>query len=366
MKKSIVGVLVLSMLIALLTGCGGASSSNGSDTQAENASSSDTSSAPDDGEVYEVTFATQELETTFHSQIVQQLWANKIEEASNGRIKFVYYWSNSFCDVRDLLDNCESGALDAFWAASSAFAGRYVAYMGLTLPGLGFKTSPEVGEAMWNWLQEEECAQERGTAVLAACYPTGDTTINNSVREIQTAADFKGLRLRAPNSAWQAVLERLGAVPMSYNLPDAYDNISKNVSDGLLMDYQYLYFNRFYEIAPYTFAEPLSTNVGTIYVSQHFLDRLPEDLRQIVLDAGGVELCKAAGEFMEEKAEQLQLDWTEAGGTVYNVSEEVGAALDDAYEAGIEKWIAECDAKGYDGQELYNRLITMVTPYLTD
>ena len=348
MKRVIIVILALSMLLAIMCGCG---------------NSSAPASSGDSNKVYEAKFATQEIETTFNSRIAVELWAEKVEAATDGRVKFVYYWSNSLCDVRDLLDNAESGAVDAFWAATSAFVGRYVAYLGLTLPGLGLITSADGAEAMWNWLQQEECAKERGTAVLVACYPTGDMTINNSKGEIKTAADFNGLRLRALNSAWQAVYGELGIVPLSFNLPDTYENISKNVCDGLVLDFNYLFFNRIYEVSKYNFDASFSNNVGTIYLSPVFLDSLPDDLREIVLSCGGVELCREAGDYMASKLEGLKKGWVEEGGVLYPVSDEVNAALENAFKAGVANWIEECDGKGYNGQELYDRLISVTGPY---
>lgn len=344
--KKVIALLIALVMMFTLVACG--------DSKAP--------AKEDEQEVYEIVFATQELETTIHSQIARDHWAKSIEEASNGRLKFVFYYSNSYCDVRDLLDNCESGAVDAFWAASSAFAGRYCALYGLTMPGVGLGTDADTAEAMWHWLQEEECASERGSAVLCACYPIETSILAN--KQINTPEDFKGLRLRAPNSSWQVVLEQLGAVPLNFNLPDAYDNISKNVSDGLIMDYNYLYFNRFYEIAPYFYDDNLSTNVGTIYVSQHLLDRLPDDLAQIILDNSGVEMCRKAGTIMEEQLKTLKEDWVAAGGTCYAPSAEVSAALEAAFELGVEKWIEECNAKGYNGEELYQRLLEVVGPFV--
>jgi TRAP-type C4-dicarboxylate transport system substrate-binding protein len=349
MKRFIAFVLALILLLALV-GCGSskAEPTTGADEQ-----------------VYECAFSSQEVETSVHSKIAIELWANKIEEATNGRVKFVYYWNSSLSGVNELLDNLESGAVDAAWAATSAYSGRYTATKGVTLPGLGLVASADGAEAIWNWLHEEKCTNERGSLVLAACYPAGDMYIVNNKKEINSADDFYGLRLRALNSAWQAVFEGMGVVPMSFAMNDSYENIEKNVCDGLVQDHIFYSWSRIYEVADYCLDKSLSVNIGFLYMSPKFLEKLPEDLREIVLSCGGLELSRAAGQVIAESQETLRQEFIDAGGDVYPATGEVSELLESSYPAGVANWIAECDAReGYDGQELYDRLIEVTGPYL--
>ncbi|MDR0852396.1 MAG: TRAP transporter substrate-binding protein DctP [Clostridiales Family XIII bacterium] len=358
MKKIIVAILTLSMILVLITGCGGGSSAGNAST------GGNASASGDDDTVYEVVFSSQEVDSSVHSRIAIELWANKIEEATNGRVKFVYYWGSSISGVPELLDNLESGAVDAAWAATSAYAGRYTATKGVTLPGLGLIAGADGAEAIWQWLQEEEPTNERGTLVLAACYPAGDMYITNNKKEIKVASDFYGLRLRPLNSAWQAVFEKLDVVPVSFGMNDTYENIEKNICDGLVQDFVYYSWSRIYEVSQYYLDKPMSINIGFLYLSPHFLNRLPDDLREIVLSCGGLELSRQAGAMILESQEAMQKDIVDNGGIIYPATAEISDLLENSFEAGRADWIKECDARdGYDGQELYDRLIKVTSPY---
>ena len=351
MKKIIAIILALLMLGTLVFGC-----------------SPKTPAAPSgdaaDDTVYEVTFSSQNAESSIHSQNAIELWGNKIEEATGGRVKFVYYWSSSISGIPELLDNLESGTVDAAWAATGSYAGRLTALIGASAPGRGIRSTAAGAEAVWNWLHEEECQKELGSLVLAAAYPNGDVVINNKVKEIQTAQDFQGLRLRATNSAWQAVFEELGIVPMSFGMNDTYENLEKSVCDGLVQDFDFLSWSRIYEVSPYSMDLPCSINVSMLLFSQHFIDRLPEDLREIVLGCGGLELSRACGESLAQNDISRKQVFIDNGGIVYTPSAEVVSALQGSFGMGVDNWMKECDAKGYDGQALNSRLLEVIGPFV--
>jgi TRAP-type C4-dicarboxylate transport system substrate-binding protein len=114
----------------------------------------------------------------------------------------------------------------------------------VTLPGIGLRVDDNGAEAIWKWLHEEEPQKEIGALYLQAMYLPGDSTIYNSKRELKTVADFNGLRIRTLNPAWTMVLDNMKANPMTFNLPETYENIEKNVADGYVMDYSWSTTNR--------------------------------------------------------------------------------------------------------------------------
>ena len=348
MKRIIAAIIILAMATALVCGCN---------------SSKKTSGAADDT-VYEVLLSSQNAESSIHSKNVVDIWAKRIEEATNGRVKFVYYWSSSLSGIPELLDNLESGAVGAAWAGTGSYPGRFTALTGTGRPGLGLRSTAAGAEALWNWFQVEECQKELGTLVLAGAYPNGDVVINNSVREIKTASDFQGLRLRAMNSSWQAAFEELGIVPMSFGMNDTYENLEKNVADGLVQDFDFLAWSRIFEVSPFAMDQGLSVNASLLLFSPHFLNSLPDDLREIVMGCCGIELSRACGEALEKNDSQRRQEYIDGGGIVYPATPEVMSALEGSYGAARDNWIRECDQKGYDGNALNQRLLEIVAPFV--
>ena len=353
--RSIATVLAFVIVLSLAAACGGGSSKGGSQS---NTQSPQDSAPVADNTVYELVFSQQDPETSIHAKIIQELWGNKIEEASGGRIKIVYGWAGSFSGVPELLDNVENGVLDGCWAATSQFAGRYTAISGMTLPGIGLKVDDNGAEAIWKWLHEEEPQKEIGALYLQAMYLPGDSTIYNSKRELKTVADFSGLRIRTLNPAWTMVLDNLKANPMTFNLPETYENIEKNVADGYVMDYSWSTANRAYEVAPYALDAQLGLNIASIYLSQHFLDKLPDDLRQIFYDFDGLAFAKAANQEISKYQEEVKSAFT-----LTPISDEIANEISRLSIDARGIWKQQCTDKGYDAESLDARLAALLAQY---
>lgn len=121
----------------------------------------------------------------------------------------------------------------------------------------------------------------------------------NSVRPIHTPDDVKGLKLRSsPNSLQIAGLEALGASPTSMAYGETFTGLQQGTIDGMHTASGLAYTDKFYEVSKYLTLTRHIALVHFVLINETFLNSLPDDLRDIFLEATEelVEMSRVNGE----------------------------------------------------------------------
>jgi TRAP-type C4-dicarboxylate transport system substrate-binding protein len=71
-------------------------------------------------------------------------WAKLVEERSGGKVKFVFYWASSLCQMQDTFRATQTGLADVGMWVIGNVAGITPLNEYISLPFLGFKDSPTV------------------------------------------------------------------------------------------------------------------------------------------------------------------------------------------------------------------------------
>jgi len=192
---------------------------------------------------------------------------------------------------------------------------------------------------------------------LLALNVNGPCNVYTTKQPIRTQADFKGLKVRAPNRQTSSMLAMLGATPVGMPLPGIPEGLSKGVIDGAIVPY---------EIAPSIKLDELTKFVAetdrsqpamcaTIFAMTMNLAKyqsMAPDLRAVIDRNSGLELSGMMGRVQgdaDTPARKKVLD----GGVKLNVipADELNrwrqstASLED-------QWAAAISAKGPDGKAL--------------
>jgi len=174
--------------------------------------------------------------TTMH---ITTPWTNRIEEATNGRVKFVHYPSNTLFPAAQALNALETGIIDAGWSPISAFPGILPLTEVMFLPFLSSRVEAEVFTSVVNELYDTtpEIQKEYDNVNIKLLNLTGlESYFIWSVKKpIHTLEDLKGLKIRVSGRIPTKALEKLGATPVHMMLADVYDAAAKGVLDGALL-----------------------------------------------------------------------------------------------------------------------------------
>lgn len=216
---------------------------------------------------------------------IQQVWADNVEKMSGGRIDIDLLPVGAVVKHTETLSSIKMGILDGHVTATEFFSGQDPAF------GL-------LGNMVGAWSDTTQLLQYMnyggGNELLTELYkPYGVKFIGASTtgveslvskKPLDSVADLKGLKLRAPEGLVQQVFAAAGATPVNLPGSEVFTGLSKGVIDAA--DYTVFSTNQkagmndvaTHPVQPGFHSLPLID----ISISQKKWDKMPEDLQQIL------------------------------------------------------------------------------------
>jgi TRAP-type mannitol/chloroaromatic compound transport system substrate-binding protein len=161
-----------------------------------------------------------------------QRLAERIGEMSDGRIQVTYYAAGERVKAFDSFDEVASGnsqmyhGADYYWVKKHPAFGYFTASpFGLTYPEFNAWTHFAGGQELWDKLTDEFGTQS---------FIAGNTGVQMGGwfnKKIESAEDFKGLKMRMPGLGGQ-VLGKLGGSPISLPGGQIYENLVSGAIDA--------------------------------------------------------------------------------------------------------------------------------------
>lgn len=332
MKKRLVYLGVLLLAIIGLTACGDDSSGSGSD------------------ETYELKFGMVAGNQQVEYKAAEKL-KEYVEEESDGQMKIKIYPSSQLGDDRAMLEQAKEGSLDITLAEAGRF-GIWVpraSLLGLPYVVDNFEQltaaihNTEYGKNLLSELEEDY-----NWKVVATAYNgTRQTTSNRAIESID---DMEGLKLRVPEAdTLLDYADFTGASPTPMAFTEVYTALQTNAVDGQENPLTTIDAQKFYEVQDYLAMTNHVINDNNYVVSTHTLEKLPEDLQQILLD--GVNMAaEEHTKMVKTQEEELISKFEEEGVTVTKPDL---APFKDAVSEAYPKYMKEIG----DGAEDYLKQI---------
>ena len=290
-------------------------------------------------------------------------WAEKIEKESGGRIKMTIFPRMQLGGKPpQLMDQVRDGVADVVWTLPGYTAGRYPRIAAFELP---FMVSS--AEATSQALQEyyEKHAKEEFADVKPLWFHThARGVIHTREKQIKTAADFDGLKLRAPNRGIGTAMEAMGAASVFMPVPALPEALSKGVVDGAVIPWEIVPPLKVQDLAPNHTETPgergLYTAVFVIAMNKAKYDALPDDLKKIIDNNSGISMAKSTGKIWDA-AENTGLSVVNTkGNPVHRMADSEIAILKEKTQVVTDKWIADL---GDDGQALFDDANALLDKY---
>jgi TRAP-type mannitol/chloroaromatic compound transport system substrate-binding protein len=181
-----------------------------------------------------------------------QRHAQRITDMTDGRIQAQYFASGERVGGFDVFDEVASGNAQAYNSADYYWKGKH--------PGWAFFTSVPFGltyteNSAWiNHLGGQALWDELAGSFDLKALPCGNTGVQMGGwfnKEIETADDLKGLKMRIPGLGGD-VMAKVGASPVSLPGSQIYENLVSGAIDATEWVGPYNdYFLKFYEAAKY-------------------------------------------------------------------------------------------------------------------
>ena len=259
--------------------------------------------------------------------------AQRISDATEGRISVEYFAAGERVGAFDSFDEVASGNAQAYHAADYYWKGKHPGWAYFTAVPFGFSYTEMNAWIRFGGGQElwDELAGDFGLK----CMMAGNTGCQMGGwfrKEINTADDLKGLKMRIPGLGGD-VMAKLGASPVSIPGGQIYENLVSGAIDatewvGPWNDS----FMKFYEAARYYYYPGMHEpgSMLALGLNKKFWDGLTKNEQVIVESACGMENDMMMAEYNMKSGSALTKLIKEQGVELRQFSDEI---YDSFYEA---------------------------------
>ncbi|MDQ2632386.1 MAG: TRAP transporter substrate-binding protein [Pseudomonadota bacterium] len=221
-----------------------------------------------------------------------------VEGASGGKIEVIISPAGQLGSIDEGLEQAKIGAIQLAHGDETTLSTFYKPMMVLATPYL-FAHDEEgrdfIDGAFFAEMNDK-MASESGLRLLAAS-SYGFRNFTNNVREIKTAADMEGIRMRVPPSPMSlAMVKAMGGSPTPVPWGELYGAMQTGVVDGqenptgVVLDYS------FNEVQKYLTVDAHQLGLNMMVVSEAFFQSLPPELREIVRTGAQMSTATEYGE----------------------------------------------------------------------
>ncbi len=299
---------------------------------------------------------------TVPAQILKP-WAQRVEEASGGRIKIEHFDAMSLGGrPPELFDQARDGVVDLSMTLVGYTPGRFPRTEVFELP---FMMTDPVATAAAYWEMVETDWQEneyQDVKVLGAwVHGPGLVHSQDGVNKLE---DMQGLTVRGPTRIINDLLSELGAEPVGMPLPAIPEALSKGVVKGTVIPWEVTPAIRLTELldnhTEFAGEESLYTAAIVLVMNKARYDALPDDLKAILDAESGAKLSTFATQVMwdmDAPARQIAVD---AGNSITTLDEAEVARWKEASGPVVDRWIADMNEKGIDGAALIEQAKSLI------
>lgn len=293
-------------------------------------------------------------------------WCGRIAKESNNRMKCQSYPSMQLGGTPpQLFEQVRDGVADIIWTLPGYTAGRFPSVEVFELPFM--MQSPEAtSKALWDYVEQYAAAEFKDVKPLAF-HVHGDGVFHMTKQPVRTAADLKGLKLRAPTRMTNKFLALLGATPVSMPVPQVGDALSKGVIDGAVAPYEVVPAVKIQELVKFHSetdpAEPaFYTSTFIFAMNKAKYESLPADLKKIIDNNSGQAVSGQAGKaFLQADTEGKKLTTKNTTNVIPKAELDNWKKLSQPLTDG---WIADMNAKGHNGQQMLEGAKALIAKHL--
>lgn len=290
-------------------------------------------------------------------------WGERLTAASDGRINIQHFDAMSLGGrPPELMDQARDGVVDMSMTVVGYTPGRFPRTEVFELPFM--MTNPVATSlAFWEMVETDFQNNEYADFKVLGAWVHGPGVIH-SADPITTLEDMKGKTLRGPTRVINDMLSELGGTPVGMPLPAIPESLSKGVINATVIPWEVTPAVRLTELVSnhteFTGPESLYTATIVLVMNKAKYEALPEDLKAIIDAESGAKLSEFAAQIMWENDAPARAIAVAAGNNIIQLDETEVARWKDAAQPVIQRWVAEMDGKGLDGQALIDQAKSLI------
>ncbi|MQX38437.1 TRAP transporter substrate-binding protein [Roseospira navarrensis] len=290
-----------------------------------------------------------------HAEMIEP-WAERITEASDGRIAFEIFPSMSMGGAPpELFQQVRDGVADIIWTVLGYTPGVFPHAEVFNLPSVHTGSALVTNLAIQDLMDGPLAADFEDVHPLLVHVHAGQALHTTDVA-VRSIADVQGLKLRVPSRSGTWMIEAMGAEPVGMPVPEVPQALSQGVLDGAFIPFEVALPLRVIDIAKHhtelAGGHRFGTTTFLLAMNKDRYESLPEDLRAIIDAHSGEALAREAGRVWDAVEPRVIAMAEARGNEVIYLDDAASAPFLDAFAETEARWLEEMAAKGIDGEAL--------------
>jgi len=293
-------------------------------------------------------------------------WAKRIEQQSQGRIKFEIFPSMAMGGKPpELYRQVRDGTADIIWTLIGYTPGVFPRSEVFELPTIHRGSAAATNQA----IQENFglVAEDYKDLQPILVHVHAGNAIHMRTKAVRQVSDLRGLKLRTPSRTGAWLIQALGAEPVGMPVPALPQALSKGVVDGALVPFEILLPLKLPQLTRYSIEGADNSRFGTsvflFAMNKERYKALPADLRAIIDANSGAGIAKAVGEMWDNIEEPGKVAQEKSGGEVIKLDEVTKGTFDALGATVVRRWLGEAKARGIDGAALVKAVRTSMEKF---
>ena len=298
-------------------------------------------------------------------KLVLDVWADKVEQDSDGRIKVDRFPSMQLGGrPPELMDQAIDGVADIVWTVVGYTPGRFPSTEVFELPFM-MTDARAASRAYWEMFEKHMKDTEFQDVHILGTWVHGPGLIHTN-KPVSSPEDMQGLKIRGGSRSVNSLLDKLGATPVGMPVPAIPEGLSKGVIDGTTIPWEVTAALKVPELV----SNHTEFSGNALYVLTFVLamnkekyESLPDDLKKVIDDNSGLEFSVFAGGTQEDSDGPARKLAEDRGNNIISLDEAQTQVWIDASQPIYEEWVADMNSKGIDGQALIDEARMLINKY---
>ncbi len=288
--------------------------------------------------------------------LMHKPWMEKVEKESGGRIKFEAYPAMQLGGTPvQLYDQARDGVVDIVWTLPGNTAGRFPRIEVFELPFM-MNNAEATSKAYWEYFQTQ-CPDEFKETQVLALHVHGPGMFHTVAKQVKSAADLRGMKMRGPTRQVTKLLGSLGAIPVGMPLPQIPDALSKGTIEGCVIPWEVVPAVKVHELTKFHSEFPASspalyTTTFVMAMNRAKYESLAPDLRKVIDANSGLATSAWLGKTQQGNDVPGRKPAVDRGNTLYTFTAEQTQEFVKLSSAIDNEWVADMDKRGFKGQAL--------------
>jgi TRAP-type C4-dicarboxylate transport system substrate-binding protein len=283
-------------------------------------------------------------------------FAERIFKDSDGRVKIDIYPAMSLGGAPpQLVRQVADGVVDIIWTVNGYTPNLFPRSEVFELPTIFTNDIKATNLAMRDMYDQYLAEEFKDVHVLWLHVHAGQA-IQMASKLVRKPDDMKGLKIRVPGPTGNAVVEALGATPVTMPVPDLPQALTTNVVDGALIPWEIIPALKLQDSTKYQIEGLNNWRLGTttfqVTMNKNTWEKLPDDLKEVFNKATDEAWVKTVGDVWRASDNGGIKIAVDSGNEHIVLTAEETAAFEKALAPVVDRWIKERTAQGIDAKGL--------------